>query len=160
MAWAGFTGGCFSGGGRFSSCRFAPRHGWPPAAPVTPNASAFLPLPPALFFFLLRAGNRHGIRINVRPYWQKKKKSIGFSSVSQRPASCCNISLCTCTPAHVSGRGQITLPWNKSRPACLNCSIKTIFAFDSKEGRERRAAEGRRASVWDGDGLLFCLDFL
>lgn len=36
----------------------------------------FLPLPPAFFFFLLRAGNRHAIQINARPYWQKKKKKI------------------------------------------------------------------------------------
>lgn len=54
-----------------------------------------LPIPPPPHLFFSSDGYKHGLQINTRP-------SIGFPSVS----ASCNISIRTCTPAHVRwGRG-------------------------------------------------------
>lgn len=47
--------------------------------------------------------------------------------------------------------------WNKSCPVCLNCSIKTIFVFDTEEEKKSKPTERRLEISRKMEGfLLFC----
>ena len=91
------------------------------------------------------------------------------------PLSCigpvsCNISIHTCAQSTlippvcvcvcVRARKEKNVALNKSCPVCLNCSIKTIFVFDTEEQKKGELTEHRLdvSGRWRGF-LLFCLAF-